>query len=328
MNERATVMYSMRIIYSPRYNIAGYGIEKWHPFDGRKFGRAWDAIVAALPEAKGLLIEPAREVDQVAIARVHAREYLQKLGTAAYLAKVFETPQAAWIPAFVLDKIVLSPMRWATAGTIVAAREALQHRLAINLGGGFHHAKPERGEGFNVYNDVAIAIAQLRAEGTLGQDETVLYVDCDAHQGNGVCHCFRQDRTVQIFDSFNNDIYPAHDRIAQDRIDAPIPLSVSTPGEEYLLQVQRLLPEFLDRVQDQHGPVRLAFYNAGTDVHEDDPLGFLKLTAGHILERDVWVVNQLRSRGIATATVLGGGYTQQGFQLVANSVLALLKHAS
>lgn len=313
-----------RVVYSPHYNIAGYGIEKWHPFDGRKFGKAWHTILTQRPSAKAALIEPSGEVDQAAIARVHTAEYLAKLKTAAYLAKVFETPQAAWIPAFIIDKIVLSPMRWATAGTLAAGRAALTDGLAINLGGGFHHAKPDRGEGFNVYNDVAIAIAQLRTEGLLAEQEPVLYVDCDAHQGNGVCHCLMHDRTVRIFDTFNADIYPNSDQLAQQRIDAPCPQRYATHGEDYLLALQRSLPTFLDQqLADQ--PIRLAFYNAGSDVHIDDPLGGLKLTDFQILERDVWVVQQLRARGVAVAMVLGGGYTQQGYELVANSVLALLQ---
>jgi histone deacetylase 11 len=215
-------------------------------------------------------------------------------------------------------------MRWAVAGTIVATREALAHGLAINLGGGYHHAKPTSGEGFNVYNDVAVAIAQLRAENALAPDDTVLYVDCDAHQGNGVCHCFLNDRTIKIFDVFNADIYPSSDIAAQNRIDHACPLRWGTGGDEYLLTLERELPAFLDG-QRARGQPKLAIYNAGSDVHESDPLGALKLTDSNLLERDVRVVEHLRKRNIPVALVLGGGYTPGGYALVANSVLALLK---
>jgi histone deacetylase 11 len=73
-------------------------------------------------------------------------------------------------------------------GTILAARESLRHGLAINLGGGFHHAKPAGGEGFCIYSDIGIAVASLRADGLLDVSSRVAYIDTDAHQGNGVCH--------------------------------------------------------------------------------------------------------------------------------------------
>ena len=316
-----------RIIYSPRYNIRGYGIEKWHPFDGQKYGKSWNAIEARFPAAKQCLIEPTNQVRRAALARVHTAEHLQQLGTAAYLAKVFETPKAAWVPALILDHLVLRPMRWATQGTILALEAALTHGLAINLGGGFHHAKPSSGEGFNVYNDVPIAVADLRDRGLLSPTDVVLYVDCDAHQGNGICHCFLNDRSVKVFDVFNDDVYPVADSVAQARIDQRCPIRIGTSGDEYLLTLQRELPKFLDKLAMEGSQVCLAIYNAGTDVHQDDPLGALKLTSAEVLERDVWVVQQLRRRNLPVAMVLGGGYTQQGFQLVADSVLALLEHA-
>lgn len=313
-----------RIIYSPRYNISGYGIEKWHPFDGKKYGKSWEAIQTRLPVAKQWSIEPKQPASREALARVHTAEHLQQLGTAAYLAKVFETPKAAWVPAMILDQLVLKPMRWATQGTILSLEAALEHGLAINLGGGFHHAKPSCGEGFNVYNDVPIAVADLRSRGLLAPSDVILYVDCDAHQGNGVCHCFLKDRSVKIFDVFNRDIYPVADAIAQARIDHRCPMNYGTGGEEYLLKLQRELPAFLDQLAAAGSQVRLAIYNSGTDVHQDDPLGALALTSAEVLERDVWVVQQLRRRQFPVAMVLGGGYTQQGFELVAQSVLAIL----
>jgi histone deacetylase 11 len=315
-----------RVVYHPSYNIGGYGLEKLHPFDGRKYGKAWDAIAALLPAAKEILVNPTSEVARDNLRLVHSADYLEQLNSAAYLAKAFETPAAAWIPVKLLDSIVLRPMRFATQGTIQSFSLACEHGLAINLGGGFHHAKPTGGEGFNVYNDVAIGIAVLRQSGQISPDDVVLYVDCDAHQGNGVATCFLDDHTVKIFDVFNADIYPRHDSVARERVDRPVPLASGTDGETYLLELQRALPTWLDEITTR---VRhaLAIYNAGTDVVSDDPLGALALSPEHVLERDVFVVESFTRRGIPTAMVLGGGYTQDSFRLVADSVATILGRA-
>lgn len=316
-----------RVVYDPAYNIGGYGLEKLHPFDGRKYGKAWDAVCTLLPAAKEWLVKPTGEVAVDNLRLVHSDGYLEQLASAAYLAKVFETPAAAWIPMAVLDSIVLRPMRFATQGTIQSFSLACEHGLAINLGGGFHHAKPTGGEGFNVYNDVAIGIANLRQTGQISPDDTVLYVDCDAHQGNGVATCFLADRAVKIFDVFNADIYPRHDSAARERVDRPVPLPSGTDGETYLLELQRALPNWLDEITARVRPA-LAIYNAGTDVVSDDPLGALALSTQHVLERDVFVVESLTRRGIPTAMVLGGGYTPDSFRLVADSVATILGRAS
>lgn len=314
----------MRIVYSPHYNIAGYGIEKLHPFDGRKFERAWQAISAELGEdvARALLVTPDAPVSETSLKRVHTREYLQSIRSSAALAKIFEVPQAAWIPFTALDHVVLKPMRWATQGTIVACREALVHGLAINLGGGYHHAKPDRGEGFNVYNDVAVAIAELRSSGELAANDVILYVDADAHQGNGICHCFLNDRSLKNFDIFNSQIYPQADFVARERIDYAIELTIGTGGEDYLLQMERALPTFVEEICREKSPA-LAIYNAGTDVLASDPLGALDLLPEHALERDVFTLHTLRRHNIPTLMVLGGGYTQESYRLVADTVIAL-----
>jgi histone deacetylase 11 len=313
----------MRIVYSPHYNF-GWAVEKLHPFDARKFDKAWKAVLEAMPGAAELLVEPKTQAAHEAIARVHSAEYLKQIGQSHYLSKVFEVPIAKFIHITMLDRVVLTPMRWAVQGTIEAARTAVQHGSAINLGGGFHHAKPASGEGFNVYNDVAIAIAELRASGELSPEDAIAYIDTDAHQANGVCHCFMADRRVRIFDIHNAQIYPRHDRPARERIDHGIRLSIGCDGETYLLELQRALPPWLDQISAEKKPA-LAVYNAGTDVVAGDMLGALDLLPQHILERDLWVLQTLRQRGIPVLMVLGGGYTAESWRLVASSVIAWLK---
>lgn len=215
-------------------------------------------------------------------------------------------------------------MRWAVAGSLVAAREALDTGLAVNLSGGYHHAKPDRGEGFCVFNDIAYLIHALRTDGRLAATDRVAYVDLDAHQGNGVSHHFRTDNRVFMYDAFNPGIYPAYDRTARDRIDCPIPLPFHCTGSEYLRRLTESLPGFLDSIM-RTGRVGLAVYNAGTDVFEGDALGGLRLAAADVLARDLFVIGQLRSRAIPVVMLLSGGYSRESYRLVANTAVELLR---
>lgn len=210
-------------------------------------------------------------------------------------------------------------MRWATAGTILAARLALKHGLAINLSGGYHHAGPERGEGFCIYADIAIAIASLRKGGELSEADRVVYIDCDAHQGNGVCHCFADDQRVFIFDQFNSGIYPASDAAAKRRIDCAVPVPVNRRTNDYLAQLRSTLPKFLDGV-GKSGDIKLAIYNAGTDLVAGDPLGCLAVSPDGVFSRDQFVLNELISRNLPTVMLPSGGYTKESYRLIARSV--------
>jgi histone deacetylase 11 len=158
----------------------------------------------------------------------------------------------------------------------------------------------------------------------LSADDRLAYIDLDAHQGNGVCQHFRSDRRVFIYDAFNPDIYPAYDRIARERIDCPVPLPARCSGTDYLRLLRVTLPGFLDSI-GRTARVGLAVYNAGTDVFEGDALGGLGLSAADVLERDVYVIEQLRLRGIPVVMLLSGGYSRESYRLVANTVIELLR---
>lgn len=312
-----------KVIYSPKYNIGFYGLEKLHPFDSKKYGRAWKMLREEFgSELKQWHVKPKRQVSWQELLRVHSGEYLLKLKKSAYVARALELPPLSKLPGWLIDWHVLRPMRWATRGTIVAAEQSLEHGLAINLSGGYHHASPGRGEGFSIYADVGVAVASLRASGLIAEDARVLHIDTDAHQGNGVSHTFMDDSRAFLFDIFNHRIYPA-DPDARKRIDCAVHINSSTTDSEYLADLKSKLPGFLDSVSKKK--VGIAFYNAGTDVFASDPLGQLNLSAETILERDLFVVGEIRKRNIPTVMVLSGGYTKESYRLVANSAIELLK---
>jgi histone deacetylase 11 len=315
----------MKLVYTWRYNIGFLGLERLHPFDSRKYGHAWRAVgreVRRLRDRAWVGVpRPAAMADLVA---VHDPAYLGRLRDPQVMAAALELPFVRRLPGWAVRWAILRPMRWAVAGSLVAARGALADGIAVNLSGGYHHARPDRGEGFCVFNDVAYLLHGLRTGGHLGPEDRVAYIDLDAHQGNGVCHHFSADRRVFIYDAFNRDIYPAYDRAARERIDCPVPLPAGCPGAGYLRLLELSLPGFLDSI-GRNGRVGLAVYNAGTDVFEGDTLGGLGLSAADVLARDLYVVEQLRARGIPVVMLLSGGYSRESYRLVTNTVVDLLR---
>lgn len=313
------------IIYSSHYNIGFFGLEQLHPFDSRKYGRAYHALHEHFGASlKEITISPKRPVNTAELVMVHSTSYLEQLHHPDYLARALEIPLLKFLPYWLINRCVLDPMRWATMGTMIGARESLKHGFVVNLGGGFHHAKPTAGEGFCIYADIALSIHSLRAQHLIDEESHVAYIDLDAHMGNGVCHAFKNDKRVFIFDMFNSTIYPIHDLEARDRIDCDLPLQRHHPEAEYLTSLQTRLAPFLDSISKSQ-KTSLAIFNAGTDVFLNDPLGQLSLTAEGILKRDLFVVKELRKRGIPTLMLLSGGYTKESYQLVANSVIKLVE---
>jgi histone deacetylase 11 len=313
-----------RIVYSRHYNIGFLGLERLHPFDSRKYGRAYRALAQRFGrDLKRRTLRPPRPVTRDELLWVHTPQYLERLRDPAYVAGALEIPQLCRVPGFILDRVILGRMRWAIAGTVLAAREAMQCGLAINLSGGYHHAGPDRGEGFSIYNDIALAVHALRRDGRLKDGDKVVYVDCDAHQGNGVCRAFADDNRVFIYDLYNAAIYP-RDAEARRRIDCDVPVSPNQLDSEYLATLTATLPPFLDGISKSALPA-FAIYNAGTDILRGDPLGALAVTAAGVLKRDRFVLHQLIDRGIPTIMLPSGGYTRESFQLIANTVADVLQ---
>ena len=314
----------VRLVYSRHYNIRAFGLEKLHPFDAHKYGRAWKLLRTHFgKELDRHWVRPPRQIQRDELLLVHSAEYLEQLKDPTYVARALEVPQARLVPGRLLDSAVLRPMRWATMGTVVAAQEALQHGLAVNLSGGYHHAKPAAGEGFCLYSDIGLAVRVLTDRGLISADGTIAYIDLDVHQGNGVCHVFLHDPQVFIFDMFNPRIYPAHDTAARDRIDCPIRLPANCVDSEYMSLLSNRLQPFLDSIS-RNRSIALAIYNAGTDIYERDPLGQLRVSAAGILERDLYVLRELRGRGIPTMMLPSGGYTDQSHEMIATTIQSLL----
>jgi histone deacetylase 11 len=298
------------IIYSPKYNITFFGIEKLHPFDSTKYAKVHDRLIALGTIPRNGFAEPTKPSDEI-LKIVHTERYLNSLKWALVLTRILEIPILSVFPQFVIQRKVLEPMLYQTGGTIIAGQLALIHGWAINLGGGFHHASGDDGGGFCVYADLTLSIKLLRIETNVTR---AMIVDLDAHQGNGHERDFMNDQNVFIFDMFNSHIYP-HDTYAMRRISKAVKVSPGTTEEMYLASLRDTLPECLDSFQPE-----IIFYNAGTDCLKGDPLGHMNLTAEGIKERDEIVFQEALRRKIPIVMVLSGGYARGTAQVIGDSI--------
>jgi histone deacetylase 11 len=299
------------LVYSPKYDITAFGLERLHPFDSRKYRRIRDWLVRQGLHQPGDLVTP-RPCTQADLLRVHSPEYLRSLRNRRVLARILEVPVVRHLPAWLVAWRVLRPMRWASGGTVLACRLALERGLAINLGGGYHHAGPDRGGGFCAYADVPLALLILKEEGRLG---SALVVDTDAHQGDGTADALRPWPWAHLLDLFEDDLFPW----PKAEADIPVPLPPRTNGAEYLHALRTHLPGALDRFRPD-----LVVYNAGSDVLRSDPLSRLFLTAEEMAERDLYVVTEVRERGVPLALVLSGGYGPASWEAHARSIEGIL----
>jgi histone deacetylase 11 len=299
------------LVYSARYNITAFGLERLHPFDSRKYRRIRDWLIRQGLRKPQDFIAP-RPCTHADLLRVHTREYLHSLRDRRVLARILEVPVIYFLPAWLIGWRVLRPMRWATGGTILACRLAMEKGLAINLSGGYHHASGDRGGGFCIYADVPLALFTLKEEGRLA---SALVVDTDAHQGHGTADAIRTWPWAHILDFFEQDLFPW----PKAEEDLPVPLPPRTNGAEYLDALREHLPRALDRYQPD-----LVVYNAGSDVLWSDPLSHLLLTAEEMAERDLYVVTEIRERGVPLAMVLSGGYGPASWEAHARSIEGIL----
>jgi acetoin utilization deacetylase AcuC-like enzyme len=190
--------------------------------------------------------------------------------------------------------------RRSVGATIAAARYALAHPSATsaNLAGGTHHAFADRGEGFCVFNDVAVATRLLAREGMVRR---VAVIDCDVHQGNGTAAIFRDDPSVFTFSSHGRNNYP----FRKETSDLDLEWADGTEDGEYLAGLEQHVPDVLAR----HRP-DLVFYLAGADPYEGDRWGRLKLTMEGLRQRDVIVFDACRTVGVPVVITMAGGYAR------------------
>jgi acetoin utilization deacetylase AcuC-like enzyme len=276
----------MQCSYHPEYQIT---LPAGHPFPISKYPLLKERLLSEGVLATTDLLEPA-PIEMTAIKLVHTPEYLEKLQSSRLSSAEQRRLGLPWSDA------LWRRSRLATGGTLLAARTALVNGVAGNLAGGTHHAFADHGEGFCVINDVAIAIAQLRSEGTI---RGAAVIDLDVHQGNGTAAIFEHVEEVFTFSMHGERNYP----LAKMRSNLDVPLRDGAGDVEYLDTLQRHLPTVLERSEAD-----IVFYLAGVDVAAGDRYGKLALSEDGIRRRDRTVIESVRARGVPLAIVLAGGY--------------------
>ena len=271
---------------SARYTIP---LPAGHRFPIEKYARLRDRVVAEGLVRRDGLHEPAR-VSRDALCLVHDPHYVDGFTAGSLDDGAMRRIGFPWSPPLV-------ERAWrAVGGTCEAAAAALSLGVTINLAGGTHHAFPDRGEGFCVFNDVAVAVRSLLAEGRIHR---AAVIDLDVHQGNGTHAIFAGDDRVCTFSMHGRRNYPLH-KVAGT---FDVELDDGTGDDEYLDRLADALPRVLaDAVPD------VVVYLAGADPHEADRLGRLRLTLDGLARRDALVLQACREVGIPVAITIAGGY--------------------
>ena len=255
----------------------------------------------------------ADEVDKEELLLVHTKEYLDKVFN--YTMSQDEQRRLE-VP---LEALYIRQDSCFCNASILAAFHALDDGVAVNLGGGKHHAFPTWGEGFCIFNDIAVTIRSLELMEQVITN--ALVVDCDAHQGNGTAHIFKNDSNVVTFSIHMREGYPYH----RPASDLDINLSNDTGDEIYLEQ----LKEGLDSILEQYSDFDLAIYIAGADPYEKDPLTSLNISIEGLRLRDEFVLSSLRKNNIPVVVLFAGGYADASdiVKINCNTIKTALKYA-
>ncbi|MBN1272777.1 MAG: histone deacetylase [Candidatus Aminicenantes bacterium] len=277
--------FPFKFIYSDKYWMTGMNS---HVFPIAKYRLLYYELLR-MGARKENFLEPSLISDEDLLL-VHTEKYLNKLKSLNLShteLMTLEMPFSQEIKDFF----------WRTAGgTLLAAETALCDGTAVHIGGGFHHAFPNHGEGFCILNDIAVAVEKLKKEDRLGR---AMIVDCDVHQGNGTAYIFSKKDYVFTYSIHQMDVYPSH----KQESDMDVGLWSGDGDEGYLSSLNLHFPRLFEEFQPD-----LVIYVAGADPYENDKLGGLKLTLAGLAERDRIILKNAYRLGIPTVVVFGGGY--------------------
>src|SRR5512143_1487992 len=277
--------FPFQLIYSNEYWMVESGK---HVFPLQKYRLVYENLLA-MGAKKDNFLRPRPAPDEDVLL-VHTARYLKHVKTGGLSVAELKALEIRYSPEVVRFALL------SVGGTVLAARKALESGLAVHVGGGFHHAFPDHGEGFCLLNDVAVA-ARTVIEDKLA--ERVMIVDCDLHQGNGTAAALAGRPEIFTLSIHQMDIYPSE----KPRSTVDIGLWAGDGDAKYLSELRARIP----KVYTEFRP-NLVIYLAGADPYEKDQLGGLALTKTGLKDRDKLVIENARGLGIPVAVVLAGGY--------------------
>jgi acetoin utilization deacetylase AcuC-like enzyme len=275
----------MQVFYTHRYYA---DIGPGHVFPIRKFELVRDKLLAEGTVEPAEIVEPGpAPLDDVLL--VHTTDYVSRLCSGNLSPKEIRRLGLPWSESLVQRSF------YAVGGTLAATRASLAAGYSSNLAGGTHHSFPERGEGFCVLNDVAIAIRAMRVRKLF---QRAAIVDCDVHQGNGTATIFAGDTDTFTFSIHGANNYPLFK--AESTLD--VELADGTSDTEYLETLAKHLPSVFAAEPE------IVFYLAGADPYRGDKLGRLAVSIDGLRERDAYVLRECYEREVPIVTVMSGGY--------------------
>ncbi len=279
----------MQVFYTDQFVLP---LPPGHRFPMGKYRLLRDRLAAEVPEVRLMPAPPASDGE---LALVHTPGYIQAISDGSVDPKVLREIGFPWSPA------MAERARRSVGATICACRAAFEEGVAANIAGGTHHAQADRGGGFCVFNDAAVAARLMQAERARRsrQPLRVAIVDLDVHQGNGTARIFRGDPTVFTLSLHGQKNFP----FRKEAGDLDVDLPDGTGDDAYLQALERALDELAQRFDPG-----LVIYLAGADPHEGDRLGRLKLTWDGLEARDRRVFDWAWQRGLPLAFAMAGGY--------------------
>jgi acetoin utilization deacetylase AcuC-like enzyme len=278
-------MLPFHLVYHEQYDL-NLGP---HVFPSQKFRMIHDRLLAEGFAAPEDFVAPEAATDED-LLRVHGHGWIERLKTGTLSHQELLQLEIPYSPEMVQAFCL------AAGGTTLAARLALDEGVSYNVGGGFHHAFPDHGEGFCAINDIAVGIRKLQREAKITR---AMVVDCDVHHGNGTAAIFAGDPTVFTLSIHQYNNYPAW----KPPSTVDVHLTDGTGDEEYLDRLSTAYRFPLSEFQPQ-----LVVYVAGADPYCQDQLGGLALTLEGLKQRDRIVIETALRHGAAVAVVLAGGY--------------------
>ena len=266
-----------------------------HRFPVSKYALLRERVEQVWPGVRCIPAPPASEGE---LALVHTPRYVSAVLEGGLSPAEEREIGFPWSPR------MAERSRRSVGATIAAARQALRDGVAANLAGGTHHAAADKGSGYCVFNDVAVASRLMQAEWARQRRDPlrVLVIDLDVHQGNGTAAIFARDDSVFTCSLHGARNFP----FRKEASDLDVELPDGCQDEAYLAALDAALTEIWRRTEA--APPGLAFYLAGADPHENDRLGRLRLSTDGLAERDDRVLRALRERGIPVALSMAGGY--------------------
>jgi len=270
--------------------IYAHPLPEGHRFPMEKYHLIPDQLLHHGIIKENQIFSPTPCPDEI-ICRVHDPFYLQKLHQQTLTAKEQRAIGFPQSPALTLRELII------TQGTIDCAKFALEFGVALNVAGGTHHAFSNRGEGFCLLNDFAVAAQYILDQKWV---QKILIVDLDVHQGNGTAAIFQNHPQVFTFSMHGAKNYPFHKEVS----DLDVALEDGTDSHTYLQLLEKHLPVLLEQEKPD-----FVFYLSGVDILETDRFGKLKVTKEGCKQRDVFVLQELRKRNLPCAISMGGGYS-------------------